>query len=204
LQAAGTDRSALEAARKEIEATVGPVSGLVHAALVLSDATLARMDEAQFRESLGAKVDSSVNMLSAFASSSLKTITFFSSTMSFATAAGQSNYSAGCTFVDAFAHAVRVSMGVSTKVMNWGWWGSVGVVATEFYRSRMRRLGFASVEPDEGMAALQILLDGPLHQTAFLKVTRPLTPDQDAVLDETLHVMNPAFPSIIAGLGRMS
>lgn len=200
VQVTATDRRALEAARDKILAKVGPIKGLVHAALVLSDAPLARMDEAQFRASLEAKVNSSVNMLSVFASPALETITFFSSTMSFAMAAGQSNYSAGCAFTDAFAHAVRTTTDISAKVMNWGWWGSVGIVASEFYRNRMGRLGFASVEPDEGMAALRALLDGPLDQAAFLKTTRPLTLEHDAVADETLHALDSALPSVIASL----
>jgi bacillaene biosynthesis, polyketide synthase / nonribosomal peptide synthetase PksN/BaeN len=200
LQADALDRKALEAARERIVSSLGPITGLVHAALVLNDAPLARMDEELFRASLAAKVNSSVNMAAAFASDSLQTITFFSSTMSFAMAAGQSNYAAGCCFTDAFAHALRLGSGISAKVMNWGWWGSVGVVATDFYRQRMGRLGFASVEPEEGMAALQALLDGPLHQVAFLKTTRPLTQERDAVLDETLHALKTEAPSIVASL----
>ena len=53
--------------------------------------------------------------------------------------------------------------------MNWAYWGSVGVVASDDYRSRMAAAGIGSIEPEEGMRALRSLLAGPLTQVAFLK-----------------------------------
>ena len=55
--------------------------------------------------------------------------------------------------------------------MSWGYWGSVGRVASEGYRARMAKLGIGSIEPEEGMAALERLLGGSLSQTIFLKTT---------------------------------
>ncbi|MGA0532810.1 amino acid adenylation domain-containing protein [Hansschlegelia sp. KR7-227] len=200
LQADARDREALEAARDAILAAFGPIAGVIHSALVLKDASLARMDEESFRAALAAKVDSSVNIAAVFGRGGLDAITFFSSMMSFAKTAGQSNYAAGCAFADAFAHAFALRTGVPAKVMNWGWWGSVGIVATESNRERMARFGLGSVEPDEGMAALEVLLAGPASQVAFLKTTRPLTRDQDGVGDDALHALPQETPSVIAGL----
>jgi NAD(P)-dependent dehydrogenase (short-subunit alcohol dehydrogenase family) len=200
LQADACDRQTLEAARDAILAAFGPIAGVVHSALVLKDASLARMDEENFRAALSAKVDSSVNIAAVFGRGGLDAITFFSSMMSFAKTAGQSNYAAGCAFADAFAHAFALRTGVPAKVMNWGWWGSVGIVATESNRERMARFGLGSVEPDEGMAALEVLLAGPASQVAFLKTTRPLTRDQDGVGDDALHALPQEAPSVIAGL----
>ena len=54
-------------------------------------------------------------------------------------------------------------------MINWGYWGSVGIVTDERYRARMARMGIGSIEPGEGMAALEHLLSGPLPQVALVK-----------------------------------
>jgi polyketide synthase PksN len=58
--------------------------------------------------------------------------------------------------------------------MNWGYWGSVGIVSSEEYRERMSRAGIGSIEPPEAMEALETLLSSPLDQLVFMKTTRPL------------------------------
>src|SRR5947199_644412 len=60
--------------------------------------------------------------------------------------------------------------------MNWGYWGSVGVVAEPAYRERMAQAGLGSIEPAEAMEALEYLLAGPVDQMAVLKTTKPLAP----------------------------
>ena len=53
---------------------------------------------------------------------------------------------AGCTFQDAFAQQMRQSWPCPVKVINWGYWGSVGVVTDTFYRYRMSAAGVDSIE----------------------------------------------------------
>jgi rhizoxin synthesis polyketide synthase/nonribosomal peptide synthetase RhiB len=92
---------------------------------------------------------------------------------SFMPSAGQSNYAAGCAFKDSFAsHLARQGV-CAIKVINWGYWGGLGVVASQAYRDRMAKLGMGSIEPDQGMQAVQQLLSGPQDQRAFLKTTLP-------------------------------
>ncbi|MDJ1630939.1 hypothetical protein QNN00_13265 [Bacillus velezensis] len=55
------------------------------------------------------------------------------------------------------------------KVMNWGYWGSLGVVSDPSYRKRMEASGIGSIEPDEAMEALEVLLSEPFSQAAFIK-----------------------------------
>ncbi|WP_407051959.1 SDR family oxidoreductase [Methyloraptor flagellatus] len=200
IAADATDPAAMERVRDTVRDRLGPVTGIVHSALVLQDASLARMDEATFRAALAAKVDASVHLAAAFAREPLETAIFFSSMMSFAKSAGQANYAAGCTFVDAFAHAFGHATGIPAKIINWGFWGSVGVVATDIHRERMRRYGFGSVEPEEGMAALETLLAAPVGQVAFLKTERALTRDVDGVTDDTLIALPNQAPPVLAGL----
>lgn len=161
--------AALERARNAILAVYPAIHGVVHSAIVLQDQSLARMDESTFRASLSAKVDVSVNMERVFGKLELDFMLFFSSIASFVKSSGQSNYSAGCTFKDSFAHALRQRHSYPVKTMNWGYWGSVGVVADESYTRMMAQIGLGSIEPDEGMASLEALMSSKMSQVCVLK-----------------------------------
>ncbi|SFS90387.1 SDR family NAD(P)-dependent oxidoreductase [Saccharopolyspora flava] len=173
LSADATDPAALRAAREEIIARCGPIRGLVQAALVLRDQSLARMSERDFRAGLAAKVDVSAAAAEVFADDPLDFALFFSSLQSFTTAAGQSNYAAGCLFADSYAHDLGQRWNCPVKVVHWGWWGSVGSVATEFFARRMRGWGLRSIEPAEGMAALDELFAAPQRQLSYIGTTAP-------------------------------
>jgi acyl transferase domain-containing protein/enoyl-CoA hydratase/carnithine racemase/acyl carrier protein len=169
VSADAADLEALTRAYREIKAHYGEIHGVVHAAIALLDRGLAQMDEARFKAGLVAKVDVAVRMAQVFAHEPLDFVLFFSSFLSFVKPAGQSNYLAGSTFVDAFAHELRNASWWPVKVMNWGYWGSRGIVASQAYRARMAQNGFGSIEPEDGMAALEQLLAAPVAQMALVK-----------------------------------
>ena len=108
-----------------------------------------------------------------FADEPLDFVLFFSAVQTFLKAPGQSNYAAGCTFQDAFAHQLRQAWSCPVKIINWGYWGSIGIVKDAFYRERMAAAGIGSIEPEDGMAALHTLLNGPWHQLALVKTLKP-------------------------------
>jgi NAD(P)-dependent dehydrogenase (short-subunit alcohol dehydrogenase family) len=170
LRADGANRLDMERACREIRRTIGAVHGVIHSAIVLRDKGLLEMDEARFREALDAKLATSVTVAQAFAAEDLDFMLFFSSLQSFLKAPGQSNYAAGCTFADAFAHKLGARGRWPVKVMNWGYWGTVGTVASDEYRARLRRMGLDSVEPEEGMQAIERLLAGGASQLVFARV----------------------------------
>ena len=172
-QADARDRSALRAIYERVKTSYGHVHGVVHSAIVLLDQTLAKMDEDRFRAGLSAKVDVSVRLAEVFADEPLDFVLFFSAVQSFLKAPGQGNYASGCTFLDAFAHQLRRDLPCPVKIINWGYWGSIGVVKDAFYRERMAAAGIGSIEPEDGMAALHTLLNGPLHQLALVKTLAP-------------------------------
>src|SRR5205807_4761835 len=112
----------LEQAWQAIRKTYPAIHGVVHSAIMLQDQSLARMEEAGFRASLSAKVDVSVNLDRVFGGQELDFMLFFSAVMSFVKAPGQSNYAAGCTFEDSFAHQLQQEHRYPVKIMNWGYW----------------------------------------------------------------------------------
>jgi len=164
-----SDRLALQRAYAEIKRRYSRIHGVIHAAIVLQDKGLAGMDEARFRAGLAAKVDVCVRLAQVFAHEDLDFTLFFSSAQSFAKSPGQSNYAAGCTFKDAFAKALARHWHGRVKVMNWGYWGRAGIVSSPEYQERMQQAGIGSIEPEEGMAALNNLLNGPVDQIVLLK-----------------------------------
>jgi acyl transferase domain-containing protein len=169
ISADATDLAALEQARDTILKTYPAIDGVVHSALVLRDQSIAQMDEPSFRASLSAKVDVSVNMDKAFGGLELDFMLFFSSIVSFVKPAGQSNYSAGCAFKDGFARMLQQERPYPVKIMNWGYWGDVGVASDEIHRKRMAQIGIGSIEPEEGMASLETLMSSETRQIALVK-----------------------------------
>ncbi|NVO09902.1 MAG: SDR family NAD(P)-dependent oxidoreductase [Bacteroidales bacterium] len=169
ISADATKLDSLEQAFKKISKIYPSINGVVHSAIVLQDQSLMAMEESRFRASLSAKVDISANMNRVFGELGLDFMLFFSSLSSFHKGAGQSNYNAGCTFKDSFAHSLQKKHSYPVKIVNWGYWGSVGIVADDFYNKRMVQMGFGSIEPEEGMSALQSFIGSDINQMVILK-----------------------------------
>ena len=201
ISADATDRSALQQAYQDILHKFGPIHGVIHSAIVLLDQSLANMDEQRFEAALGAKVEVSVRLAQVFSEEALDFVLFFSSLNAFACTAGQSNYAAGCTFEDAFAARMGREWGCRVKVMNWGYWGNVGVVADAVYRERMEQMGLGSIEPEEAMEALEDLLAGPVDQMVLLKTTQSAALEGGMIQSEEILIVYPeSLPSYIHSL----
>ncbi len=164
-----TSLDSLEQALQTILKTYPVIHGVVHSAVVLDDQGLGRMEESTFRAGYSAKVDISVNMERVFGSQELDFMLFFSSIASFLKGIGIAPYAAGCTFKDSFARTLQQKRTYRTKIMNWGYWGSVGVAADEAQHKIMTRMGIGSIEPSEGMAALQMLAGSDVPQMVLVK-----------------------------------
>jgi NAD(P)-dependent dehydrogenase (short-subunit alcohol dehydrogenase family) len=152
----------------------GALHGVVHSTIVLRDRSLANMDEAAFRAALEAKSRVSVALRAALRGlpRSPDFVLFFSSAVSLSGSAGQSNYAAGCTFEDAYASYLRAELPGTVSVINWGYWGTVGIVAQDRYRERLARTGIFSISPAEGMAAVDHVLAHADPQVVVTKARR--------------------------------
>ncbi|MCR8993898.1 SDR family NAD(P)-dependent oxidoreductase [Brevibacillus laterosporus] len=174
ITADATDQQAMRNAYAKIKKQFPQIHGVVHSAIVLMDQSLANMDEDRFRAGLSAKLDVSVRLAQIFENEALDFVLFFSGMMSFAKKPGQSNYASGCTFKDAFAARLSKEWSCAVKVMNWGYWGSVGIVASKAYQARMAQEGIGSIEPADAMKALEALIAGPMDQMALIKMSTSL------------------------------
>ncbi|QDS33253.1 SDR family NAD(P)-dependent oxidoreductase [Brevibacillus brevis] len=199
IEADATDRESLQSAYEESKKRYGKINGVIHSAIVLLDRSLANMDETTFRAGLVPKVEVSVRMSQVFGEEPLDFVLFFSSINSFTKSPGQSNYASGCAFKDAFAHQLAEEWTCAVKVMNWGYWGSVGIVASKGYQERMEQIGIGSIEPSEGMEALEALLSGPMNQLALMKTTKPL--DMEGIhTSESVTVVSNKISSSMASI----
>jgi polyketide synthase PksM len=171
IAADATDREQLDAARARVVRELGRVNGVIHAAIVLRDRSLAGMTEDDLRAGLAPKIDVCVRLAQVFGEEPLDFALFFSSMLSFLKWPGQSNYVAGCVFKDAFANRLAAEWPCPVRVINWGYWGSVGAASSGMHRSAMARKGFGSIELREGMAVLDRLLAGPVRQLLYVKTT---------------------------------
>lgn len=154
--------------------TFGQINGVVHSALILKDGLIKNMTRDAFIRSLTPKVHGSVNLYKVFKNSSLDFMVFFSSAVSFMQSPGQSNYSAGCAFKDLLAHQLGKISDFPVKVINWGYWGSVGVVSDDRYAKRMDSIGLLSIEIKEGMDIIDGILKNDLNQIVPYKAKQSL------------------------------
>lgn len=199
IQADAANREELERAYETMKQTHREINGIIHSAIVLQDRSLMNMSEECFRNVLAAKVDVSVRMAQVFRHEPLDFVLFFSSVQSFARASGQSNYAAGCSFKDAFAQRLSQVWPCTVAVMNWSYWGSIGVVSSPDYQKRMAQAGIGSIEAPEAMEALELLLGGPLKQLVMMKMANE-TNDEAEQTEETIEVYPETHGSAIQKL----
>ncbi|MGE4043444.1 MAG: SDR family NAD(P)-dependent oxidoreductase [Acetobacteraceae bacterium] len=168
-QADATDTDALRAVVARLRAIWGGVDAAIHAALVLRDRTLARMDEATFRAVLAPKIAGSVALVEALSAETPRFVAFLSSVNVVSGSLGQANYVAGSSFVDFYARAVAAERPFRVVATDWGLWGDVGVVSGEAYRASLARQGVHPIGPNEGVAAFAAVLAGTADRVAIVR-----------------------------------
>lgn len=174
IQADATNLESMQMAVQMAKSKFGVIHGAVHSAIVLRDRIIDNMDEVSFQLSLDPKVAGSAVIYKALESEPLDFLLFFSSIQSLSGNVGQSNYAAGCTFKDAFAQALRARVKYPVQVINWGYWGSIGVAASQEQKKRFATVGLLSIEPNEGMEAVARVIAHRTEQVLALKATPAL------------------------------
>ena len=196
LEADGSDVAGMSRVVRSIKTRFGSIQGTIHSAIVLEDRSVERMDESALERALKPKVQGSVVLEKVLRDEPLEFMLFFSSLQSFTGNVGQSNYAAACAFKDAFALALRKNVSYPVRVINWGYWGSVGVVASDTYRERLKARGYGSTEPAAGMEAIHRILNNRLAQVISFQASEP-GPDIPGLLPEAeVEMYGEEIPSI--------
>nr|WP_237179092.1 SDR family NAD(P)-dependent oxidoreductase [Paenibacillus sp. MMS18-CY102] len=193
-----TDEGSLQAAAGIIKERFGAVNGVFHSAIVLKDGLLHAMDERDFLEVLRIKSRGSLVLDATFGREPLDFMMFFSSGRSLIQQAGQGNYAAACTFKDGYANYMDKSRPFPVKTINWGYWGSIGIVANEFYNEKLAKQGILSIQPEEGMEMIARILAHPIRQAMPLKATRDALQRAGILLGRKAEWYPEERPSVLA------
>jgi polyketide synthase 12 len=148
-----SDYPALAAALDGI-AAAHPLTAVLHTAGVLDDSVLGTMTPVQLDAVMRPKIDAAVNLHELTRDQPLTHFVLFSSMAGLLGTAGQGNYAAANTFLDALAD-VRQARGLPATSVAWGLWaqptGMTGHLS-EVDVKRLARGGVGALTPREGLA----------------------------------------------------
>ncbi len=130
-----------------------PLTGVIHAAGVLDDATFESLSVEKLDRVFAPKVNAALNLHELTQSLDLREFVMFSSAAGIFGIPGQANYAAANVFMDALA-ARRHVLGMVATSMAWGWWEQIGEMAGhlgELDLARLRRSGLRELSEQEGL-----------------------------------------------------
>lgn len=191
-----SDEAAVRGAIREIEREYGALDGVIHSAMVLRDRTLRTMSDDDLHDVLTPKVAGIVALTDALRDRSLDFLLLMSSVQTFIGSPGQGNYAAASQFEDAFADSLRGRVAWPIKVVNWGYWGSVGAVASPYYARRLNQQGAQSIEPESGLAVVaRLLASDTVDQVMAARVDADRLGDYVRLTDEVAPRGTTAHPA---------
>jgi NADPH:quinone reductase-like Zn-dependent oxidoreductase/short-subunit dehydrogenase/acyl carrier protein len=190
------DRDALSALLADLPDGHG-LTGVVHAAGILDDATVASLTPERLDAVLGAKAAAAWHLHRLTRRFDLTLFALFSSTAGVFGSAGQANYAAANTFLDALAQHRR-ARGLPATSLAWGLWaertGMTGHL-NQADLSRMSRGGLLPFSSEEGLA----LLDAAAGLAEALVV--PARLDTAVLAAEAAQGVTPP-PAVLRGVVR--
>ncbi|MGB9304764.1 MAG: SDR family NAD(P)-dependent oxidoreductase, partial [Mycobacterium sp.] len=139
--------------------------GVLHAAAVVEDATLANITDELIDKDWAPKVNGVWNLHQASAGQPLDWFCAFSSVAALFGSAGQGAYAAANSWLDAFTHWRR-SQGLPATTIAWGAWGEIG--RATFLGSGGRT---TMIAPPEGAQAFETLLRYDRGYTGYVPTT---------------------------------
>ncbi|MFE3203182.1 type I polyketide synthase [Embleya sp. NPDC059237] len=137
-----------------------PLRGVLHAAGVVEDATIARLDQDLLARVWRGKADGAWTLHRATRDLELDFFVLYSSVASLIGSPGQTAYAAANAFLDGLV-TLRLTQGLPATGIHWGPWSDVG-------RGRhLAERGFATITPTDGIDALERILDAGHHRVAY-------------------------------------
>ncbi|WP_434095683.1 type I polyketide synthase, partial [Streptomyces humidus] len=185
------DRAALAGLLATVPAD-HPLTAVVHTAGVLDDRVVEVLDDVRLDAVLRPKADAAWHLHELTRALDLNAFVVFSSVQGLLGGAGQANYAAANTFLDALAHHRR-ALGLPATSLAWGPWAQGGM-ADQLGPADLRRFtraGIRPLDPEQGLRFLDEALARPEP------VLVPLALDTAA-----LRAAGAAAPPLLRGLVR--
>jgi acyl transferase domain-containing protein/acyl carrier protein len=155
---------------ERISDSMPPLRGIVHAAGVVDNHTLATLDWDACARVFAAKVLGAWNLHQQTLGCELDFFVLFSSAAVVLGASGQANYVAANTFLDSLAH-YRHAQGLPAMAVDWGCWAGGGDSQLgKDTAARLAALGMTPLAPAEALNAFERLLGGELPHAAFMRL----------------------------------
>jgi acyl carrier protein len=187
-----SDRGALSELLAGIDAE-HPLTAVIHMAGVTDDGVFDAMGAERIDKVFAPKVDAALHLHELTQDKELAAFVLFSSAAGVLGAAGQANYAAANTFVDALAHHRRARR-LPGCALAWGYWAERSGMTEHLGAAdmaRLRRGGMLELSSEDGLA----LLDTALRGGAPLLVPMRL----DA---RSLSAAGESLPPLLQGLVR--
>jgi NADPH:quinone reductase-like Zn-dependent oxidoreductase/acyl carrier protein len=156
----------------DVQKSMPPLRGIVHAAGVIDDHVLLRLDDESLHRVMAPKVLGAWNLHALTAKLPLDFFVVFSSIASVLGSPSQANYSAANAFVDALAH-YRRSRGLPALAINWGPWSEVGMAARLFEKRGTALRTMNPIPPSSGIQILERLVRSGVPQVVVMPVNWP-------------------------------
>jgi acyl transferase domain-containing protein/acyl carrier protein len=148
-----SDLDGMRRLRDEVEARLGPICGIVHAAGIAGGGVIALRDEAEFDAVLRPKVHGSLVLHALFGDRPLDFIHFCSSVTSLFGEAGRVDYTSANAFMDALCQSGAWRHAARATSINWCEWALVGMGAAWESEKLRRKPGARSRRIDALPAA---------------------------------------------------
>jgi len=156
---------------EQIQTSLPPLRGVIHAAGVLDDGVLQQMNWERFTKVMAPKVQGAWHLHQFTQELPLDFFVCFSSAASLLGSNGQGNYAAANAFLDGLVYHRR-ALGLPGLSVNWGAWGEGGMAArlASQFQSRIRALGMSSIPPEQGLQILTQLLNESAIQVGVIPI----------------------------------
>ena len=150
-----------------LQSVNAPLKGVFHLAGTIDDGLLPQQSGAKFDRVLSAKVSGTWNLHQITQDIDLDYFVMFSSVASLLGSAGQANYAAANSFLDAIAH-LRHRHHLPALSINWAAWAGSGLANSLEVKQRLKRTDIPLLDPDVGLSILGQLIES--RETAQIGV----------------------------------
>ncbi|TAN66395.1 MAG: SDR family NAD(P)-dependent oxidoreductase, partial [Methylobacter sp.] len=156
----------------ELDRTLPPLRGVIHAAGVLDDGVLSEQTPERYAKVLAPKLDGAWQLHCQTQTLPLDFFILFSSATSLLGSVGQSNHVSANAFLDALAHD-RLAHGLPTLSINWGAWSEIGYAARVQAGDFLKTQGMGTIDPRAGLAALERVFHSKAAQVGVVPIDWP-------------------------------